>query len=164
MGSIGIGIGIGISGVRLAGGGASYEFDAETLAGEVERLTANGNYTLTVDGNSLPVEYVQYDSDLTVSSNTDFGDATPDERMVCVKVRGNLTINSGVTVSTQVRKLGLLFFVTGDVQVDGTIDMSARGANHSPSGSDIEPFDLLVVGGIGANGIVPAAGGAGGAA
>lgn len=157
------GLQVGRPQIALAGGGVRYEFAAGTLAGEVERLTASGDYTLNVNGNNLPVEYVQYDTDLTVAENTDFGDDTPDERMVCVKVKGNLTIDEDVTVTTQVRKLGLLFFVTGDVTVDGTIDMTARGANHSESGSDLEPFDLLVVGGIGADGIVPAQGGAGAA-
>lgn len=60
----------------------------------------------------------------TSFSNTEDGDYV-------VKEYSSLTIDSGVTVTTQNRAKGLFIYVTGDATINGTLSMTARGANTS---------------------------------
>ena len=82
--------------------------------------------------------YIEY-NDLILSQNTTFGDSgdvgTASEYakyMVLLKVNGNLTINNGVNLTTYGTSYGgpkgLLLYVTGDLENNGTISMTARGA------------------------------------
>lgn len=82
--------------------------------------------------------YVQ-DGDLTLQSNKSYGNAndvgtasTNAKNMVIVKVNGNLTINSGVTLTaygnTYGGPKGMILCVTGQLTNNGTITMTARGA------------------------------------
>jgi hypothetical protein len=94
-----------------------------------------------------------------ISANTNWGTSTADDRFTIVRVEGDLTINSGVTVTTLARKLGLCLFVTGNLVVNGTLTMTARGANHSATGSNLTPYGLKVSN-TAVNGTVSATGGA----
>lgn len=142
-----------------------YTFPEDTLFGEVERLSASGDYSLTCGtaAETLPVEFVNNAGNVTISADTNWGSATADQRLLAVRVRGNLTIDATKTLTTAARKLGLLIFCDGDVTVNGTLSMTARGANHSATGSNLTAFDtMLYEVSTAADNIWPAAGGAGG--
>jgi hypothetical protein len=79
--------------------------------------------------------------DTTYSSNVTLGDATTDKRMLVVKYSGDLTINSGVTVtvntvSALTYKKGLFLYVAGNLINNGTITMTARGT-YNQSGENV---------------------------
>lgn len=142
-----------------------YTYPAGTLAGEVERLTASGDYSLTCGSGAeaLPVEFVNNAGAVTISADTNWGNATADERLLAVRVRGNLTIDATKTLTAAARKLGLFVLVDGDVTVNGTLSMTARGANHSATGSDLTAFAIRVHEATDdADNLIPAAGAAGG--
>lgn len=106
----------------------------------------------------------------TISSFTtsDWFTATEDTRSAWIIINGNLTINSGQTVIPSVRKLFTVVYVSGNLTLNGSISMSARGANHSGTGSSggyTAPVDIRI--GTGtfsavSNPQVPASGGSGG--
>ena len=83
-----------------------------------------------------------------------------DQEAAFVVVDGNLTVPTGVTLTPPVRKLFTCIYVTGDLIVNGTISMTARGANHGSTGSNIAAFELP----INATLTIPAVGGAAGLA
>ena len=114
----------------------------------------NGNYCFEVNNEKYPVHLYVYNEDQTFTSNMTFGDdndisknasATSTEaahreyaqNMVIVKVNGDLTINSGVTVGPYYTSnggpKGFLIYVTGTLTNNGTIDNShgayAKGQN-----------------------------------
>ena len=52
--------------------------------------------------------------------------------VICVHITGNLTINVQVKHLHQVlENPGMYVYVGGDLILNGTISMKARGANHS---------------------------------
>lgn len=87
-----------------------------------------------------------------------------------VIIKGNLTINSGVNLRPNARKLFNVVYVTGNLTVSGTMSMRQRGANHSGLGNSaglVEPVPIRIYNGsIGGftNPTIPALGAAGGAA
>ena len=101
----------------------------------------NGNGTLTINGvqigGSGVWDYTVKLGNQTISSfnNSDWFTTTQDTTFACVHVAGNLTINSGQTFIPSHRKLGLYVYVAGDLILNGTVSMSARGADHSGTGS-----------------------------
>lgn len=105
------------------------------------------------------VEVTELMGNQTISANTNWGTSTADDRFTIVRVVGDLTINSSVTVTTLARKLGLCLYVTGNLVVNGTLTMTARGANHSTTGSDLTPYGFKVSN-TAVNGTVAATGGA----
>ena len=66
-----------------------------------------------------------------------------DGDMVVVEAR-NLTIESGATVTTAQPGRGLLLVVQGDVTIDGTLSMTARGACTPDLLSTVDPAGLRV--------------------
>ena len=82
-----------------------------------------------------------------IASDTNFGTSRQDNVFTLVRVNGNLTINSGFTVTTAARKLGLAVLVTGNCTINGTLSMSSRGANHQ--GYNNAGDDSLTKGGDG---------------
>lgn len=119
---------------------------------------AVGNYDYAVAGTT------------TISSFTssDWFTNTQDTASAWIVVNGNLTINSGQTFIPPVRKLFTVLYVTGNLVCNGSISMTARGANHSGtgiSGGFTAPVDIRIgTGTFGAvtNPQIPAAGGSGG--
>lgn len=124
--------------------------------------------TLTINGEAVgSYDYVIKDGNETISafSAGDWFTATEDSRWAVVVVKGDLTINSGQTLIPAVRKLGLLVYVTGTLTVAGAISMTARGANHSATGSNIAAAAIRIIDGTHSgveNPQVPATGGGGG--
>jgi len=94
---------------------------------------------------TLAAEVTVLSGNQTIATNTNWGSATPDDRYTFVRCEGNLTINSGVTVTALARKLGLVLYVTGTLTVNGTLTMTARGANHSSGGSNLPAMDILAI-------------------
>lgn len=67
-----------------------------------------------------------------LAANDQFCDTTVNGE-TCVKQFENFTINAGHTVSTKVRRRGLVIYVKGDAVINGTLTMKARGANGDPA-------------------------------
>ena len=113
-------------------------------------------------------------SDITLSStptSSDWFTSTKDTRSAIIGVAGNLTINSAAFLRPPDRKLFMAIYVDGNLTLNAgsTISMTARGANHSGSGSSGGATTAVAIrlatgtfGGI-SNPEVPAAGGAGAA-
>lgn len=127
-----------------------------------DSLTINGN----VVGN---YEYVTKTGNITISSFTasDYFTSTEDTVSSWIIINGNLTINSGQTFTPSVRKLFTVVYISGNLTNNGTISMTARGANHSGTGNSggyTAPVDIRIgTGTFGAvsNPQIPATGGAG---
>jgi hypothetical protein len=79
-----------------------------------------------------------------ISANTSLA-AVQDGDMV-VRQYKNLTINSGCTLSTDKRCRGMLLFVKGDLTVNGTLSMSARGCAANPADSAVTANTLVAPG------------------
>ncbi|OQB08093.1 MAG: hypothetical protein BWY21_01455 [Parcubacteria group bacterium ADurb.Bin216] len=118
--------------------------------------TGNGDKSIVTAYATIPVEYVQVDGDTTYSSNPVIGNTTADARMLVTRYNGNLTINSGVTLTPQARKRGMFMYVDGALTVNGTISMTARGA------ANVAGDRILVLADSGTSYEIPAVGGAGG--
>lgn len=103
----------------------------------------------------LDIEWVLKDGNQTISADTSWGSATADTRNLLVLVKGNLTVDAGYTLTAAARKRGMFIYVNGDLNLNGIISMTARGA--SAAGAKLLLFD------DGTEYQVPAAGGAGGA-
>ncbi|BFT94220.1 hypothetical protein MNSC_02280 [Minisyncoccus archaeophilus] len=119
--------------------------------------TGNGDKSIVTAYATIPVEYVQVDGDTTYSSNPVIGNTTADARMLVTRYNGNLTINSGVTLTPQARKRGMFLYVDGALTINGTISMTARGAANVPGDR------ILILTDSGTSYEIPAVGGAGGA-
>lgn len=145
---------------------------------QVDGKTSDGtNETIAYDINAI-----YYDGDLvldgttnvtgaTLNSNVyEFGDASIDvatattnaQNMVLLKVNGNITINSGITLTTCKSESGfggpkgMLLYCTGSLINNGTISMTARGAKAE--GQNVYLYKNL----SGTYELVPAVGGFGG--
>ena len=130
--------------------------------------------TLTINGVSLG----SYDYRIlgstggttTVSSFSvaDWFNGTADTRSMFIVVRGNLTVNAGITFTPSVRKLFVVIYVTGTLTNSGSIVMDQRGSNHSGTGISgglvTEGAIRIATGTYSAvsNPQIPATGGAGG--
>lgn len=87
------------------------------------------------------------DGAVTISSNTNLTvqnkNGLYDGDMV-VRQYQSLTINSGVTLTTDQPCRGLLIYVSGNCVINGTLSMTARGALANPTvdgGSDLSPVN-----------------------
>lgn len=123
----------------FAGGDLSaaslYDAAVKMVTAAVTAPKAGG--TLTINDVSLGSYDFAVRSGETLSSFTasDWFTSTEDTRSAWCVVKGNLTINSGVTFAPSVRKLFSVLVVNGNLTVNGTISMTARGANHSGTGN-----------------------------
>jgi hypothetical protein len=106
----------------------------------------------------------------TISSFTysDYFTDTNDSRSSIIIFDGDVTINSGVTIVPRNRKLFTCIYVNGNLTVNGSIEMTLRGANHnSSSGSNIASGAIKIAPGPFSPSVtdpnVPSSGGAGGA-
>ena len=96
-------------------------------------------YRIAIKDEEYTVHTYVEDESLTLESNTTYGSArdvaTASEyakSMVILKVNGDLTINSGVTLTAHGTQYGgpkgMLVYTTGTLTNNGTISMTARGA------------------------------------
>ena len=125
--------------------------------------------TLTINGISFGSFDYMYTKTQVVSSfnASDWFTTNADNSSALIIVNGDLTINSGQTFAPSVRKLFTVLYVTGNLTVNGTISMSALGANSTAVTSNdiaIATGTYNVVGGGTITGPkVPGTGGAGAA-
>ena len=143
----------------------NWSFDANASA---QTPTAGGTLTINSQVVSAGYDYTVHTGNVTVSSynNSDFFTGTQDSRVGCVHITGNLTIDAGQTFTPSVRKPGMYIYVGGDLILNGSISMRARGANHSSSGSNLSSVDIRIIDGTHggySNPTIPATGGIGGA-
>jgi hypothetical protein len=80
------------------------------------------------------------DGAVTFASSTNFT-ASTDGDMV-VRNYTTMTINSGVTVTTNTRCKGLLIFVQGNCTINGTLSMTARGPNTNATSAGVPATGL----------------------
>lgn len=128
------------AGSTFFGGNVSYaslrDFGLDAVESSSASITAGG--TLTIDSQALgSYDYRVVVGDTTVSSFTagDWFTATEDTRSACIFVKGNLTIDSGITFIPSVRKLFTFVYVKGNLTLNGTLSMTQRGANHRGTGT-----------------------------
>ena len=166
---------VGFFGTGFAGGNQSADTiqalsQAMLLGGETLSPTAGG--TLTINSASLgSYDYLIKKGSQTISAFTasDWFTSTADTRSAWIVVDGNLTINSGQTVIPSVRKLFTVIYVRGNLAINGSVSMTARGANHSGTGNSggaTTAAAIRIINGTYSgvsNPQVPSAGGAGGA-
>ena len=143
----------------------NWSFDANASA---QTPTAGGTLTINSQVVSAGYDYTVHTGNVTVSSynNSDFFTGTQDSRVGCVHITGNLTIDAGQTFTPSVRKPGMYIYVGGDLILNGSISMKARGANHSSAGSNLPSVDIRIIDGTHGsytNPTIPATGGTGGA-
>lgn len=81
--------------------------------------------------------------DLSTSGNVNLCDNTVDGD-TCVLQYNNLTVNDGHILTTAVRRRGLIIYVSGDLTVNGTISMTARGAVGDPLNFGVDPAGLNI--------------------
>lgn len=122
-----------------SGSGASILGFARSLA-----TTYLGFNSVPTDGGALTInsqsvggyELTTRSGDTTISSfnASDWFTSTKDTTSSWIVVNGNLTINAGQTIIPAVRKLFTVVYVTGNLICNGSISMTARGANHSGTG------------------------------
>jgi hypothetical protein len=106
----------------------------------------------------------------TISSFTysDYFTDTNDSRSSIIIFDGNVTVDPGVTIVPRNRKLFTCIYVNGNLTVNGSIEMTLRGANHSaPTGSNVAAGAIRIAPGTFSPSVtnpeIPAAGGSGGA-
>jgi hypothetical protein len=136
-------------------------------AGVANAIAQSGG-TMTLNSVSLgSYDYTYYNSSQTVSSfsNADYFTTTADSRSALIYINGNLTINSGQTFIPTNRKLFTALYINGNLTNNGIISMTARGANHSSTGSNLSAGAIKIAtgtfGGV-TDPNVPSSGGSGG--
>lgn len=155
-----------------AGSSADILSFSRTLA-----TTYTGSDLVPTDGGALTInsqsmgnyEVTARKGNTTISSFTasDWFTNTKDTTSSWIIINGNLTIDAGQTIIPPVRKLFTVVYVTGNLVCNGTISMTARGANHSGTGDSGGATTAVAIrigtGTFGAvtNPQIPATGGAG---
>jgi hypothetical protein len=132
--------------------------------------TATAGGTLTINSVSLgSYDYaVQNGSTLSSFTNGTWFTATEDTRSALIGIKGNLTINSGVTFVPDQRKLFTFIYVDGNLTLNGEVSMTDKGANHNGtgnSGGSVTAGNILLASGTYSgvsNPQIPSSGGAGG--
>jgi hypothetical protein len=118
---------------------------------------------LTINSQSVGGHELTVVNSTTISSFTaaSWFTSTADTQSAWVIVKGDLTINSGITFTPPVRKLFTVLYVRGNLVNNGAISMTARGASHSATAARDIRIATGTFSGV-TNPQVPAAGGAGG--
>lgn len=148
---------------------------AESIIAGVRDLNyPNGNYQMIVNGVTYEIELVNINGNTTynlaTSTIVSLGNSTADQRMLIVKYNGDLTIETGVTVTASARKKGMLLYVTGTLTNNGVLTMTSRGANavgqdvYLWKNTDNSHEYVPAIGGAGALAKTNAAGGSAGIA
>ena len=94
--------------------------DKEIESGECRLILSNGE--------EIDAEIYVHDDDVIYSNTPILGDAVADSKMLILKYNKSLIIGSGVIMTPQVRKKGMLILCKGMLLNEGQISMSRRGA------------------------------------
>ena len=110
-----------------------------SILGYIGTIDETGIYQTTVNGVTYDFNVIVLEGNQTITANTSYGSledcasgtttATMAKRMVVVKVKGDYTVNSGVTVApvyntTYGGPKGFMLYVTGKLTNNGIIDNS----------------------------------------
>jgi len=100
---------------------------------------------------------------------SDYFTGTNDSRSSAIIFDGNVTVDAGVTIIPRNRKLFTCIYINGNLVLNGDIEMTLRGANHSSgSGSNISSGAIKIAPGPFSPSVtdpnVPSSGGSGGGA
>lgn len=134
-----------------------------TMANGTTTATPTAGGTLTVNGVSLgSYDYVIKRGNQTISTftNSDWFTNTADTRSAFIVVDGDLTINRFVRLIPSNRKLFTAIYVTGNLNLQGIISMTDRGANHSATAAGNIRLHTGTFSGV-SNPQVPSSGGSG---
>lgn len=77
----------------------------------------------------IDFEIYNYYSDIVFEQSPVLGDNILDTKTLILYFHRNLTVNSGVLLTPQVRKKGIIIYCKGEFINNGTISMTARGAS-----------------------------------
>ena len=134
--------------------GYTQSIENESLIGKVSKINTSGVQEIEANGETYSANVIVENNDLVLDGEKqvqgaslvnkvyEFGDSTKDvatasedaQNMVILKVNGNLTINSNVTLTACKSAngyggpKGLFIYVSGTISNNGMIDMTARGA------------------------------------
>lgn len=134
--------------------GYKENIENDSLIGKVSKIDTSGLQEITVNGVTYSANVIVENNDLVLDGEKqvqgatltnkiyEFGDRNQDvatenenaKNMVILKVNGNLTVNSNVTLTACKSAngyggpKGLFIYCTGTFANNGTIDMTARGA------------------------------------
>ena len=88
---------------------------AKTLYDLVKQYIPDGIYIYHCTTNDIEIEFqiINYNDDVILNTPTTFGNTTADTQMLILKFNKNLTIDSGITLIPQVRKKGMVVYVSG---------------------------------------------------
>lgn len=64
----------------------------------------DGDHTLVVNGINIDIEIYNFESDISYSNTPVLGNTIADARMLILNYKGNLTVETGVNLTPQVRK------------------------------------------------------------
>jgi hypothetical protein len=128
----------------------------ETLTNDSLAASPTAGGTLTVNSVALgSYDYVIKEGNQTVSSfsSGDWFTGTENTRSALIAIDGNLTINAGQTFTPSVRKLFTSIYVRGNLEINGVLSMSNKGANHSATAEGVVLLQVgTSVGSTGASG------------
>lgn len=138
-----------ISGNSNQTGGAGAVEEPGVL-NEISKINTPGKYDITIEDKTYPVHLYVYNGNQTWNTDMTFGDAEDvgkgvedatgkivaqeATRTVMVKIKGNLEIKDGVTVTAYANEegyggpKGMFIYVEGDLVNNGRISMTKRGA------------------------------------
>lgn len=108
---------------------ANTEIQCDDISKSVrDRELESGNYTFKIEDEIYKVELYNYYEDVIYTENTELGNDIPDETMLIVKYHKNLEIKEGAKLTAKTRKKGMYICVLGDINNNGEITMTAKGA------------------------------------
>ena len=127
------------------------------ILGEIERINENGIIDITENGITYSARVYYFEGDQTWTEDKVFGtqediatSTTEAKNTIIVKVKGNLNIESGVTVTTYSTKYGgpkgLILYCTGTLTNNGTISMTGKGAKATGENVYLYKNSLIIEG------------------
>lgn len=88
----------------------------------------DGIHEIKIKEETYNIEVYNFYEDVNYDTTPTLGNNTADNTMLVLKYHKNLTIGESVILTPQVRKKGMLLCVIGELENNGTISMTARGA------------------------------------
>lgn len=129
-------------------GGSLFQYAGKLAEGPGWSSPHYSGGTVQINGQTMgSYDVINVDGPITLDQSTadSWSSATADSRSMWICVNGDLTIPNGITLTPGVRKLFMVLFVTGDLEISGQVTMSQRGADHSSAtGSNISSIQIQI--------------------